>query len=561
MAAEGTETPPTSDKVTPKDRRRNSTGKTTTSGSGEKKTPHYLSATCNTSNSCHDFCKYGRKHDFEEEKSPTLKELRAKMIQDKKAGKTANPVEIRYTPIKSKASPHQPVQVYEAPKIIKEAASSKRENVSEQNASPDQLVGVSETPKIMKKETASFKRTIVSKPKSSPDQLVQVPEIPRIMKKEPTSFKRTNGSEPKASPDQLVRVLETPRTMKKETTSFKRTNGSETKASPDRQVRVLETPKIIKKKATSFKRTDVSAKPSTEKSSLSPLSTSGGMTGKRNSESKVLKMDGVSKIGQKKTVVLPKASLSPRLSINRVASLITKSKVLKTGASPAKTPKVKKDGSNEEVREKTLYIISPQPKEGNLESGYNLTRLPERDVEKDGQEGEEYEDSEYTTDDEIEALSETGEDVNGNSVDKEKYKRGPRKTVHVEDEELARKLNFRRGKVVNPQAENNGARRLKFNRGKVLDSNQSGANDNRRRYRKTEVNNDDTNNGKPKSENVVLRHQDAQEKKDAQGLYNNVIEETASMLVEKRKSKVKALVGAFETVISLQESKPSTHQN
>lgn len=41
MAAEGTETPPTSDKVTPKDRRRNSTGKTTTSGSEEKKIPHY----------------------------------------------------------------------------------------------------------------------------------------------------------------------------------------------------------------------------------------------------------------------------------------------------------------------------------------------------------------------------------------------------------------------------------------------------------------------------------------------------------------------------------------
>ncbi|KAL5653286.1 hypothetical protein ACJX0J_038744, partial [Zea mays] len=38
------------------------------------------------------------------------------------------------------------------------------------------------------------------------------------------------------------------------------------------------------------------------------------------------------------------------------------------------------------------------------------------------------------------------------------------------------------------------------------------------------------------------QHQDAQEKKDAQGLFNNVIEETASKLV-------KALVGAFETCI------------
>lgn len=49
---------------------------------------------------------------------------------------------------------------------------------------------------------------------------------------------------------------------------------------------------------------------------------------------------------------------------------------------------------------------------------------------------------------------------------------------------------------------------------------------------------------------VVLRHQDVQQKDD-QGLFNNVIEETATKLVKSRKSKVKALVGAFETVISL----------
>ncbi|CAL5421852.1 unnamed protein product [Camellia sinensis] len=38
--------------------------------------------------------------------------------------------------------------------------------------------------------------------------------------------------------------------------------------------------------------------------------------------------------------------------------------------------------------------------------------------------------------------------------------------------------------------------------------------------------------------------------------YNDVIEETASKLREERKNKVKALVGAFETVISLQEDTP-----
>ncbi|GJR68418.1 ribonuclease H-like domain-containing protein, partial [Tanacetum coccineum] len=61
--------------------------------------------------------------------------------------------------------------------------------------------------------------------------------------------------------------------------------------------------------------------------------------------------------------------------------------------------------------------------------------------------------------------------------------------------------------------------------------------------------NNDSKNGR---KSVVLKHrQGEQEKKDAHGLLNNIIEETASKLAESRKSKVKALVGAFETVISL----------
>lgn len=49
---------------------------------------------------------------------------------------------------------------------------------------------------------------------------------------------------------------------------------------------------------------------------------------------------------------------------------------------------------------------------------------------------------------------------------------------------------------------------------------------------------------------VALRHQKTLDKKKSQRLYNNVIEETASKLVKTRKSRVKALVGAFESVIS-----------
>jgi hypothetical protein len=59
--------------------------------------------------------------------------------------------------------------------------------------------------------------------------------------------------------------------------------------------------------------------------------------------------------------------------------------------------------------------------------------------------------------------------------------------------------------------------------------------------------------GPSRAEVIVLRHQDTNEKKSEQRSLNKVIKETANRLVEARKSKVKALVGAFETVISLQE--------
>lgn len=50
----------------------------------------------------------------------------------------------------------------------------------------------------------------------------------------------------------------------------------------------------------------------------------------------------------------------------------------------------------------------------------------------------------------------------------------------------------------------------------------------------------------------ITTHRSSVGKKDSP-MYNDVIEETASKLLEKRKNKVRALVGAFETVISLQE--------
>lgn len=119
------------------------------------------------------------------------------------------------------------------------------------------------------------------------------------------------------------------------------------------------------------------------------------------------------------------------------------------------------------------------------------------------------------------------------------------------------KLKFKRGKVVELTPDSNGPRRLIFRR-RAANEVANGEGQLVRRIYKRNI----RNNGVPtepdlESPGVKLRHQDTQDKKDAQGLFNNVIEETASKLVESRKSKVKALVGAFETVILLQDGNPS----
>ncbi|TVU49510.1 hypothetical protein EJB05_00823, partial [Eragrostis curvula] len=125
-----------------------------------------------------------------------------------------------------------------------------------------------------------------------------------------------------------------------------------------------------------------------------------------------------------------------------------------------------------------------------------------------------------------------------------------------------RKLTFRRGKVLNPDEGSSSStpRRLRFRPAMA-------AADAIVRSRGSRVTGKGTGRGAAgardagtsRTEVVVLRRRQGgvtggEEKKQEQVLLNNVIEATASRLVsEAKKSKVKALVGAFETVISLQE--------
>ncbi|KAH0969022.1 hypothetical protein GBA52_029121 [Prunus armeniaca] len=285
--------------------------------------------------------------------------------------------------------------------------------------------------------------------------------------------------------------------------------------------------------------------------------------------------------GFEESIGAPNSTNVPRPSLRRVASLKTqKNKTVKV-VSPLKNHnKIRKAKpkqlNNDEVQEKTLYVIKIETENKPLESGQNKncevepspplsSSSPEslclpNPVSFSSHEGEDHE-SEYTmSETEDYSFSEDSEvDYRENAETlKEGDKGKPRKSGMVCSEEKdGQPLKFRREKVVDGKFENDSPRRLKFRRGRVLGDNQNVKADAQRRSFKKRGANGDTLATEPGAEKVVLRHQDVQGKKDEKGLFNNVIEETASKLVETRKSKVKALVGAFETVISLQERKPS----
>ncbi|KAM0022544.1 putative Calmodulin-binding domain, plant [Helianthus debilis subsp. tardiflorus] len=115
-------------------------------------------------------------------------------------------------------------------------------------------------------------------------------------------------------------------------------------------------------------------------------------------------------------------------------------------------------------------------------------------------------------------------------------------------------LKFRRGKIVEGE-EDDGPTKLNFRRGKILEHDEDDESFAKVNFKKTIIE-EATDDGKNESETVTLKHQEMQKKKEAQELLNRMIEETASKLEIDRKTKVEALVGAFETVISLKDDAP-----
>ncbi|KAG2262899.1 hypothetical protein Bca4012_012552 [Brassica carinata] len=117
-----------------------------------------------------------------------------------------------------------------------------------------------------------------------------------------------------------------------------------------------------------------------------------------------------------------------------------------------------------------------------------------------------------------------------------------------------RPVSFRKGKVLEPKPEDKTLTSIKFKKRVVQEPKLRSDGNRKKKNLKDVVGKVSYTSVEGKREKVVLRHRKVEAKKKLQTLFNNVIEETVSKLEEVRKSKVKALVGAFETVISLQDN-------
>ncbi|XP_024971993.1 muscle M-line assembly protein unc-89-like [Cynara cardunculus var. scolymus] len=108
-----------------------------------------------------------------------------------------------------------------------------------------------------------------------------------------------------------------------------------------------------------------------------------------------------------------------------------------------------------------------------------------------------------------------------------------------------RKPKFNPGNIIDSESGSSSPRKHKFGQGKVVDENKNSP-DNRTSLRRL-CSDSVLHSSENRSVDVALKPCKVETNKTHVGL-NNVIEETASKLIQTRKSKVKALVGAFEMI-------------
>ncbi|CAA7022479.1 unnamed protein product [Microthlaspi erraticum] len=142
------------------------------------------------------------------------------------------------------------------------------------------------------------------------------------------------------------------------------------------------------------------------------------------------------------------------------------------------------------------------------------------------------------------------EDLKGINTKPEKKIRAKKTGVKVT---TPKQLSFKKGKTLELKPESSSPRWHKFRRRAVQE--QKPQTEGRKKVLKeVVVTKSDACEGSKRAK-VVLKHRKVEGKKKMVTLFNSVIEETYNKLTKVRKHKVKALIGAFETVISLQDAK------
>ncbi|CAL0318725.1 unnamed protein product [Lupinus luteus] len=270
------------------------------------------------------------------------------------------------------------------------------------------------------------------------------------------------------------------------------------------------------------------------------MESSESIGGQRSSKIKMEKREG------SREVVLPsRASLSskpsPRINARNNNSL----KIVSPEPRRVEPKKL-----NDEVEEKTLYVINVesinQTSQSDQNGSQDIEPSPEfstsvsQSTSQSDQEKTEHSTGEFEED--SSSGNREAEVIDNKDSLKVEENGNPQKgeIVFLEYKECQMlKLKMVRGKLVETQFEKISPKKLKFRRGKLLQENA------------TDVNIDDITD----SEKANLRYPEVDGKKDEQSLLNNVIEERARELVKYEKGKVKALVNAFEAIISLQGKK------
>ncbi|ESW11504.1 hypothetical protein PHAVU_008G035900 [Phaseolus vulgaris] len=196
---------------------------------------------------------------------------------------------------------------------------------------------------------------------------------------------------------------------------------------------------------------------------------------------------------------------------------------------------VEPEEHNKEAQEKTLYVIKMESANQSSQSDQNESQeiesplsnsISQTSSQEDQKESDyantEFEEDVFPQNHELEYLTIV------DTLETEENEK-PQKDVEVvfSEDKDCQKLS---GELDETQIDKDNLKSLKIERGEVLRDNAT----------------DSKAAALTCPEKVVLKCQDVQDKKDGEGLYNNVIEETASNLVETRKGRVKALIDAFE---------------